>query len=71
MSIVIRFVSTSAKFDTCNGRLVEDKINTFKGGLHVHILALPSVPLTLSTVQVPNLALTDTKLITVYIMGPA
>ena len=33
---------------------------------NVHILASTSVPFTLTTVQVPNLALTHTKRITVY-----
>jgi hypothetical protein len=32
----------------------------------MHILALTIVPITLATVQVPNLALTHTKRITVY-----
>jgi hypothetical protein len=34
--------------------------------VNVHILASTSVPYTLSTVQVPNLALTHTKRITVF-----
>jgi hypothetical protein len=34
--------------------------------VNVHIVAATSVPFTLSKVQVPNLALTHTKRITVY-----
>ncbi len=67
MCIVIRFVSTSAKFGSCtvvsvNGTLVEDKCVYSR--VNVHILASTSVPFTLTTVHVPNfsnLALTDTK----------
>ncbi len=35
----------------------------------MHILAATNVPFTLSTVQVPNLALTHKKRITVYTRG--
>jgi hypothetical protein len=35
----------------------------------VHILVLTSVPFTLTTVPVPNLALTHTKRITVYVVS--
>ncbi len=47
-----------------NGTLVEDKMCRFKG--EWHILASRSVSFTLTTVQVPNLALTRTKRITEY-----
>ncbi len=67
---VIRFVWVSAKFGTCtvvrvNGALVEDIIGRFKGEC-AH-LASTSVPFILTTVQVPNLALSHTKQITVYL----
>jgi hypothetical protein len=42
------------------------KIKCADSRVHVHILASTSVPFTLTTVQVPNLALTHTKRITVY-----
>jgi hypothetical protein len=68
---VIRFmcVSVSAKFGTCtvmsvNGALVEDKC--IDSRVNVHILASKNDPFTLTTVQVPNLALTHTKRITVW-----
>jgi hypothetical protein len=59
---VIRFVSTRTKFGSCtvvnvNWTLVIDKMRTFKG---------EGVPFPLTTVQVPNLALIETKRITVY-----
>ncbi len=65
---VIRFVSISAKFGICSvvglsGALVE--ANTHLGHLNVRILASKSVPLRPMTVQMPNLALMETKLITV------
>ncbi len=41
------------------------KIKCVDSRVNVHILASTSVPFTLSTVQVPNLALTHTKRITV------
>jgi hypothetical protein len=41
------------------------KIKSVDSRVNVHILASKSVPLTLMTVQVPNLALTHTKRITV------
>ncbi len=66
--IVIRFMWVSAKFGTCtvmsvNGALVEDKIRRFKGEC-AHF-SFKNFPFTLTTVQVPNLALTHTKRITV------
>jgi hypothetical protein len=42
------------------------KIKSVDSRVDVHILAATSVPFTLSTVQVPNLALTHTKWITVH-----
>jgi hypothetical protein len=45
-----------------NGTLVEAKICT---SLNLRILSLTSVPFTLTTVQVPNFALTHTKRIAV------
>jgi hypothetical protein len=42
------------------------KIKFLDSRVNVHILASKSVPFTLTTVQVPNLALTHTKRITVY-----
>ncbi len=45
-----------------NETLVE--IKCVDSSVNVHILAPTSVPFTLSTVRVPNLALTHTKLIT-------
>jgi hypothetical protein len=41
------------------------KIKCVDSRVNVHILAATSVPITLSTVQVPNLALTHTKRLTV------
>jgi hypothetical protein len=41
------------------------KIKCVDSRVKVHILASTRVPFTLTTVQVPNLALTHTKLITV------
>jgi hypothetical protein len=43
------------------------KIKCLDSRVNVHILASTSVPFTLTTVQVPNLALTHTKRITVYV----
>jgi hypothetical protein len=43
------------------------KIKCVDSRVNVHILASVSVPYTLTSVQVPNLALTHTKWITVYI----
>ncbi len=65
---VIRFVSTRAKFSICavvllNGTLVEDR-KSIHSRLNVSILASTSVPFLLMTLQVSNLALTDTKRIT-------
>ncbi len=48
-----------------NGTLVEDKMRRFKGELLS--LASTSVPFTFTTMQVPNLALTHAKRITVYL----
>jgi len=42
------------------------KIKCVDSRVNVHILASTSVPFTLTTVQLPNLALTHTKRITVY-----
>ena len=42
------------------------KIKCVDSRVNVHIIAATSVPLTLSTEQVPNLALTHTKRITVH-----
>jgi hypothetical protein len=70
MCTVNSFVRVSANFCTymvvsVKGTLVEDKMHRFKGECTiVHILAATTVPFTLSTVQVPNLALTNTKRIT-------
>ncbi len=62
---VIRFVWVSAKFGTCtvmsvNGALVEDKMRRFKGEC-AHFSFQKWCKM-----QVPNLALTHTKRITVY-----
>jgi hypothetical protein len=43
------------------------KIKCVDSRVNVHILSSTSVPFTLTTVQVPNLALKQTKRITVYI----
>ncbi len=43
------------------------KIKCVDSRLNVHILASESVPFILKTVQVPNLALTHTKQITVFL----
>jgi hypothetical protein len=43
------------------------KIKCVDPRVNVHILASTSVPFTLMTVQVPNLALTHTKQITVWV----
>ncbi len=55
----------SAKFGTCtvNGTLVEAKMCTFT--LESAHFIFTSVSFTLTTVQVPNLALVETKRITV------
>jgi hypothetical protein len=45
------------------------KIKCVDSRMNVHILASTSVTFTLTTVQVPNLALTHTKRITVYNMN--
>ena len=47
------------------GKLVEDTVKCVDSRVNVHILASTSVPITLMTVLVPNLALTYTKRITV------
>jgi hypothetical protein len=69
---VIRFVRVSAKFETgivvsVNGTLVEDKMRRCKGECTLYTLyvAATRVPFTLTTVQVPNLALTHMKRVTV------
>ncbi len=64
---VIRFVSISAKLGICivvglNGTLVEAKILTFKCPMCV----FQRVPYRPTTVQISNLALIETKRITVY-----
>ncbi len=61
---VIRFVWDSAKFGTftvvsVNGTLVEAKMCTFT--IDLHTLSSTSVSFTLTSVQVPNLALTHMK----------
>ncbi len=66
---VIRFLWVSARFGTCtvvsvNGAPVEAKVCTFT--LESTHLSSTCVPFTLTTVQVPNLALTHKKRITVY-----
>ncbi len=43
------------------------KIKCVDSRVNVHILASTIVPFTLTTVQVPNFALTQTKRITVYV----
>ncbi len=43
------------------------KIKCVDSRVNVHILASTSEPFTLTTVQVPNLALTHKKRITVYV----
>ncbi len=67
---VIRFVWVSSKCGTCtvvsvNGTLVEDKMRRFKGEWP-HFIASISVSFTLITVHVPNVALVETKRITVW-----
>ncbi len=69
---VIHFVSIRAKFDICtvvglNGHLL--KIKCVHSWVNVTILASKSVPFGPTKVQVKNLALTDTKRITVYILN--
>jgi hypothetical protein len=57
---VIRFVRVSAKFGTCTVVSVNGNLLTLKcahSPLNLRILSSPSVPFTLTTVQVPNLAL--------------
>ncbi len=44
------------------------KIKSVDSRMKMHILAAKNVPFKLSTVQVPNLALTHKKRITVYII---
>jgi hypothetical protein len=48
-----------------NGTLVEASLDTHLGHLHVRFLASTSVPFRPTTVQMPNLALVETKRITV------
>ncbi len=48
-----------------NETLVEAKCE--HSPLNLRILSLPSVPFTLTTVQVPNFSLVETKRITVYL----
>jgi hypothetical protein len=61
----------NAKFGTCtvgvsvNGILIEDKMRRFKG--ECAQFSFNKSPFILTTVQVPNLALTHTKRITRYI----
>jgi hypothetical protein len=43
------------------------KIKCVDSRVNVHILALTRVPFTLTTMQVPNLALTHTKWITAWL----
>jgi hypothetical protein len=68
---VIRFVSNKAKFGSCtivglNGTLGEAKICTL--GTYVRILTSSSVIFRPVMVQMPNLALVETKRITVYVL---
>ncbi len=61
---VIRFVRVSAKFGTCTvvsvmGHLL--KIKCVDSRVNVHIFASTTVSFKITTVQVPNLALTHTK----------
>jgi hypothetical protein len=68
---VIRFVLNSTKFCICtvvglNGTLVEAKIRPWDT-LNVRILASSSVPFRPTTMQMPNYALIEHKLITVYV----
>ncbi len=72
MYTVIRFVSTNAKFGICTvvgliGALVETTVKYALGLLDEHISASTSVLYRLTTVQMPNLALIETKWITEYI----
>ncbi len=65
------FVSMSTRFGNCtvvglNGTLVEAKICTDLGHLNVRILVLTSFLFRPTTVQMENLALTETKRITVW-----
>ncbi len=53
-----------------NGTLVEDKVRRFKGECAQFSLNKCSVPFTLTTVQVPYLALSHTKRITVQSVYP-
>ncbi len=61
---VICFVSISAEFGTCTKCKWEAKMCTFT--LESKHFSSTSVPFILTTVQVPNLALVETKRITVY-----
>jgi hypothetical protein len=66
---VIRFMRVSAKFGTCTAVRVHGTIVDAKcahSPLNLGILSSTSVPCTLTTVQLPNLALVETKRITVY-----
>ncbi len=68
---VIRFVSISAKFAICtvvglNETIVEAKLHTWRH-LNVRILASRSVPFRPTTNQMPNIALVETKEITVKV----
>jgi hypothetical protein len=60
MYTVIRFVSMSAKFGICT-------VVGLKKTLQVRILASTSVPFRPTTVQMPNLALIETKRSTVFL----
>ncbi len=64
--IPLRFTCTVIRCTvvSVNGKLVEDKCVVSR--MNVHILASTSVPLTLTMVQVPNLALIHTERITVW-----
>ncbi len=65
---VIRFVCVSAKFGTCTVESVNGTLVSLKcahSPWNQRILSSTSVPFTVTTVQVPNLALTHTKRLTV------
>jgi hypothetical protein len=70
---VIRFVSVGAKFGICivvsvNGTLVEAQTRTIvaQSPLNVRVLSSTSVPFTLTTEQVPKIALGETKRIALW-----
>ncbi len=67
------FLRFSAKFGTCTVVSVWPllKLKCAHSPLNLRILYSSSVPFTLSTVQVPTLALTHKKRITVYERGPS